>query len=295
VKTAYSHIFIIFNPNSTGGKAPVRAQRLERQLKRRGINNVDVIETEFAGHAEELAYDFAVKYKHPLIISVSGDGGYHEVINGALKAIDEDPSRKPVCAIRAAGNANDHRRSTRQKRLITAICKSEPIAIDVLKMTIGNKAYRYAHSYIGLGPSAHAAILLNDNAKTRTKALKMVFHALVNFKPFYIRQGNHITKLDSLIFSNIRHMSMVMRLNMAADPHDGIFDVIINKHEPRWRFLYTFFKILLFGVKSPVQATEFSFRLLGQTSVHLDAEPIAIKAHSKVKIETISDKLFTLK
>jgi hypothetical protein len=39
---------------------------------------------------------------------VSGDGGYNEVVDGVMQAGDTGT----VCAVMAAGNANDHRRTT---------------------------------------------------------------------------------------------------------------------------------------------------------------------------------------
>jgi diacylglycerol kinase (ATP) len=291
----YSHICIIYNPKSTSGRAELRAKRLSRQLTKRQNAPVKLHATEQAGHAEELAYSFACKHAKPLIISVSGDGGYNEVVNGVLRAIDEGKAGQPVCAIRAAGNANDHYRSVQKQKLITAITKRPPVAIDVLRLQIGDRTTRYAHSYIGLGPTALAAKDLNQEKLNRMKEMKIVLRALFNFNHFFIKKDGQIIKLDSLLFSNIKQMSKVIRLNENADPYDGKFDEIAHKHEPRWKFIITLLRILIFGVKSPPQHNTYQFVLLTTSDVHLDGEPINVKAHSKMSVSAVTHRLYTIK
>jgi hypothetical protein len=58
-------------------------------------------------------------------------------------------------AVKAAGNANDHRRTTAQRPLVEAIAAGEVRRIDLLCLTIGiglDARTQYAHSYIGMGP-----------------------------------------------------------------------------------------------------------------------------------------------
>ena len=70
----------------------------------------------------------------PLIVSVSGDGGYNEVVNGVMDAGND----RAVCAVRAAGNANDHRRVTREQPLADAIVAGDVRRIDLLRLTVGS-------------------------------------------------------------------------------------------------------------------------------------------------------------
>ncbi len=67
---------------------------------------VDLVPTEHAAHATELSRT-AAGAGSPLVVSVSGDGGYNEVVNGVRQAGNE----RAASAVLAAGNANDHRRS----------------------------------------------------------------------------------------------------------------------------------------------------------------------------------------
>jgi diacylglycerol kinase family enzyme len=129
----FDRIAVIFNPKSTGD-APELAEQLRAELAARvpGIP-VTMAPTEHAGHARVLARAAAATGR-PLLISVSGDGGYNEVVDGAMAAGNDEA----VCAVMAAGNANDHRRSTREQSLPDAIVGGTVRRIDLLRLTIGS-------------------------------------------------------------------------------------------------------------------------------------------------------------
>jgi diacylglycerol kinase family enzyme len=145
----FERIVLIFNPQSTGN-APQLAEELHADLTRR-LPEVPVVmrPTQRAGHARDLARE-AAQTGRPLIVSVSGDGGYNEVVDGVMQA----GNGQAVCAVKAAGNANDHRRTTAERPLIGAVVAGQVRRIDLLRLTIGDgpeARTRYAHSYIGMG------------------------------------------------------------------------------------------------------------------------------------------------
>ena len=97
----FSEITVIYNPNSTGsGEAMAKQFKKEYQRADKQVT-VTLQKTKYAGHAEKLAYDIAKKQVRPMIISASGDGGYHEVVNGALRAQAE--GAKPTTGLLPAG------------------------------------------------------------------------------------------------------------------------------------------------------------------------------------------------
>src|SRR3982750_2899542 len=104
--SGYDAITIIYNPNSTGPSEAKARVLHEDLIKRRKRTKITLTPTKRAGHAEDLAYKAAHANRRALIISSSGDGGYHEVINGALRAQLE--GAKPTVGLLPAGNANDH-------------------------------------------------------------------------------------------------------------------------------------------------------------------------------------------
>ena len=74
---SFDRIVVIFNPQSTGD-GPQLAEELRADLARRLPDiPVRLCPTEHAGHARDLARE-AAQTGHPLIVSVSGDGGYDE-------------------------------------------------------------------------------------------------------------------------------------------------------------------------------------------------------------------------
>ena len=105
----FDAVEIVFNPNSTGD-AQERADELAAVLARRAPElPVTLRPTEHAGHGREIARD-AARAGRPLVVSVSGDGGYNDVVNGLMEA-----ANPAFAAVLAAGNANDHRRVTRER------------------------------------------------------------------------------------------------------------------------------------------------------------------------------------
>ena len=158
----YTTITIIYNPNSTGSSqqlAEKTREQLQAALPREVITTRA---TEYAGHAEELAYELSRATSRPLIISASGDGGYNEVINGALRAIREGAT--PTTGLLPGGNANDHFNALHKDNFVTSVVNGQERHIDCLSVTVHSHTTpleRYAHSYIGLGITPEVGHELN--------------------------------------------------------------------------------------------------------------------------------------
>jgi diacylglycerol kinase (ATP) len=295
----YSRIYIIYNPNSTSGVAERRAHRLHDRLKRRGLKNIELVSTKYAGHAEEIAYAAAAKYKQPLLVSVSGDGGYNEVINGALKAQDEDAARHPVCAILAAGNANDHRRTVRKRPLAQGIIRGNLEPIDVLRMTANagtSSLVRYAHSYIGFGFTSAAAEQLNKQHLTRWKEIKVVARTLLHFKFFnIILPDGTALRLDSLVFANIHRMSKMMRLGKKTDLHNGGYFLAMIEHLTLIERFFRVVWIALFGLNQTYRLQPYQFTIPDSRLAHFDGEVTKIAGGSDIRVEAVKEKLLTIR
>ena len=194
--------------------------------------------TQHAGHARDLAREAAVGGR-PLIVSVSGDGGYNEVVNGVMDAGNDDA----VCAVRAAGNANDHRRVTREQPLADAIVAGDVRRIDLLRLTIGSgpaASVRYAHSYIGVGLTPVVAVDLEKGGKGSWREIVSVVRGFSRFRPFPIRlEDGRRRSIDSLVFANIAEMAKYAKLSEAGGPDDGRFEVITQRQTGKLRVLAT--------------------------------------------------------
>jgi len=95
---SFDRVVLIFNPKSTG-QAQKQAEDLRRDLGQRvPMLAADLVPTEHAGHATELSRTPAGAGS-PLVVSVSGDGGYNEVVNGVMQAGND----RAASAVLAAG------------------------------------------------------------------------------------------------------------------------------------------------------------------------------------------------
>ncbi len=286
----FDRVVVIFNPQSTG-EAQDKAEELRDALAARAPELlVELVATEHAGHARELA-SHAATTGRPLIVSVSGDGGYNEVVDGAMRAGND----KAACAVLAAGNANDHERTTAEQPLVDAIVGGKVCWIDLLRLTIDGTS-RYAHSYIGLGISPAVALDLEKGGKGSLREVVSAARAFAAFQPIEIERPDGTRgKFDSIIFANINQMAKIATLSEDdGRPDDGAFEVITLRHSAKWRILGTAIKAGLRGLGPQPSATEYEFTTVEATPIQVDGEVMEIAAHTRVRIEIAPKALRTV-
>ncbi len=293
--TRFDVIAIIFNPNSTGSSDDL-AQRLADDLKEAGVEApVELTPTEYAGHAIELAYDLALRHERPLIISSSGDGGYNEVINCALRAKAEGAN--PVCAVLAAGNANDHSRTVVNRHLAEAIPTGDVVTIDVLKATVAGgsgETVHYAHSYIGLGLTPTVAVDLNRTKLNRFKETFIVYKALKDLQPVEIEVGSKRKKIDSLVIANISQMAKVLTIAENAEPDDGRMKVTVFPYRKKARLIFMLVKAMVKGIRGR-DARRYQFRAVKDMVMQIDGEVTELSAGETVTVTVMAGALDTLR
>jgi diacylglycerol kinase (ATP) len=280
----FDRIVIIFNPQSTGD-APRSAEELHAELTRRlPAVPVELCPTQHAGHARDLARD-AASEGSPLVVSVSGDGGYNEVVNGLLDA----GNPRAACAVRAAGNANDHRRVTREQPLADAIVAGEVRRLDLLRLTVGAgeaAEVRYAHSYIGVGLTPVVAVDLEKGGKGSWREIASVVRGFARFRPFPIRlEDGRRRRIDSLVFANIDEMAKHARLSEGGAPDDGRFEVITQRQTGKLRVLATAVRAATRGLGPQPSATHYAFTTLAPMPLQLDGELIELEADTAVTVD----------
>ena len=246
--------------------------------------------TERAGHARELAAQAAATGR-PLIVSVSGDGGYNEVVDGVMHAGNPNA----VCAVLAAGNANDHRRSTGEQPLVDAIVTGDVRHIDLLRLTVGSDSgarTRYAHSYIGMGLTPIVAIDLEKGGKGSFKEIVSVVRTFAKFRPFTIDvDPGGLRSLDSLLFANIDEMAKYATLSEDSRPDDGRFEIIALPHTAKWRILAVALKAATRGLGPQPTARHYRFTTVKPTPMQLDGEVIAVEAATLVSVDIAAGAL----
>jgi diacylglycerol kinase family enzyme len=273
-------VIIIYNPNSTGdGEKNARA--LQAQLKKTSHITVTLQPTKHAGHAEEIIRDLP-QTRHAMVISSSGDGGYHEVINGAL--LRSKHGEHLITGLLPSGNANDHYRAVHHGDVIKRITTGDVQMIDALKVTV-DKWTRYAHSYAGIGLTPHIGEKLTQAKLNPFNEVWLTIRYYFSSRPVKIRTDDGIRRYDSLIFSNIERMSKYMTLSSAAKVDDGKFEVTGSKAGAPGTLMKHLFKASTSGLTDEaVHVTSYSFTSLRPFALQLDGEVFHFDARSKVTI-----------
>ena len=286
---AFDTISIIFNPNSTGD-APKLAGELQQTLKDSlpYPARIELHPTDHAGHAVELARSAADSGGRVLVVSVSGDGGYNEVVNGVMASSNPDAAS----AVLAAGNANDHHRTISRQPLADAILEGAVRTIDLLQISVedGSEAHSvYAHSYIGFGLTPIVAIDLEKGGKGAFKEMFTVVRTFAKFRPFEIRQTDgKRRRFDSLVFANISQMAKYATLSEADDDaSDGKFEVITFAHQAKWRVLLRALRATTKGLGDQPSMESYEFTTLKPIPYQIDGEVRSAPAHTVVKIRSV--------
>jgi diacylglycerol kinase (ATP) len=273
-------IIIIYNPNSTGdGQA--NAENLKKQLGDISTISVTLQPTEFAGHAEEIVKKLP-NDNTMMVISSSGDGGYHEVINGALS--HGETTTKIITGLLPSGNANDHYNAVHVGDVVDRIKNNDILRVDVLKVSVGNWT-RYAHSYAGIGLTPHIGEKLTQATLNPFNEIWLTIRYFFNFRPVKIRTATGMYRYDSLIFSNIERMSKYLTLSSEAKIDDGKFEVTGSKAGTFTKLLKHLFKASTIGLTEDANHVDsYSFTSTRPISMQLDGEVFRFVAGSEVTV-----------
>ncbi|MFP5073113.1 diacylglycerol/lipid kinase family protein [Pseudonocardia nantongensis] len=281
-------VLVVFNPGSTGD-ADVLAERLRVELAgARPELLVTLRPTEYAGHARDIARETAAGRGRPLIVSVSGDGGYNEVVNGIMDV----PGTGAAAAVLAAGNANDHDRATARRPLVEAILDGRTERMDLLEMTLGDTPPQHAHSYIGFGLTPVVALQIEQGGKGTLREVWTTLRSFWAFTPFDIEFADgHRRRIDNLVFANIGEMAKVAELSEGSRPDDGRFEVVLLEHRPKWRQVAIAVRAALRGLGRQPATAEFRFTVCGPMPVQIDGELDDVAGGTAVRVRCAAGAL----
>lgn len=286
IMTTIKQITIIYNPNSTGdGKK--NAEQFQQDIAALSQIPVTLQPTDYAGHAEELVAHIAKK-PNAMIVSSSGDGGYHEVVNGILRHKD---SGSITSGLLPSGNANDHYHAVHRGNTIKRIIKNDVSTIDVIKVTVGDWS-RYAHSYAGIGLTPHIGEKLTQSKLNPFNEVWLTIRYFFSARPVKIRVNNKTKRYDSLVFSNIKRMSKYMTLSEKAKITDGKFEVTGSRAGSASKLIKHLFKASTAGLTDEaIQVSEYSFTSLRPIALQLDGEVFHFKSGATVEISIVPKAL----
>jgi diacylglycerol kinase (ATP) len=280
---------LVFNPGKPGMTA--RIAELQRDLAT-GVPDLEVelLPTDFAGHARDLARSVAATGS-PLIVSVSGDGGYNEVVNGVMDV----PGSKAVCTVVAAGNANDHHRSMPATTLTRAVRGAQVRRIDLLRITFGGEPpapVHYAHSYIGFGLTPLMAIGIESGGKGKFLELLSVARTLSHLSPFeLVRADGATARFDSLILANISRMAKYGTVSESVGPDDGRFEVVTLPHSGRWKMALMTLRAVTLGLGNQPSVRSYDFTTRDAVPCQIDGEVRHLPAATHVLVESAKGAL----
>ena len=219
------NIAFIVNPIS-GTKAKNRVTKLIRDLLDPQLFSPTVVVTEYAGHATQLAQQFALEGYYA-VIAVGGDGTVNEVANGLV-------GTNTALGIVPNGSGNGFARhldiSTRMNRAIEMLNSSEVISVDY--GMVNDKKF---FSTCGVGFDALVAVQFNEGKSRGLKTyVQNTLQSLFNYKPETYRilgEGIDITTEAFLItFANAGQWGYDAYIAPKASVQDGLMDIaIVNK------------------------------------------------------------------
>ncbi len=266
--SAVKRAVIIYNPESTSGKSQRIALRFANKLHKNVGIPTEIIATEYVGHAEELARRYANRDRNTMIISASGDGGYHEIINGVLTSKHPDV----VLGLLAAGNANDHYTFMHEPGLMKRINNGRVEHIDVLRVESSEGWFRYVHSYAGLGLTSQINDILKQYDYHPVREFGLAFWHALNVKPIRVTVQKKTKRLDNLLFLNAGRMSKMVKTTGKASICDGKFEVVEIKAGAVIDLARYFFRAVTLGVDDAEQAKTYQFTCEHAMGIQMDGE-----------------------
>lgn len=279
----------IYNPTSDRGRAQHAVQQLKLWMQQNLQDHAVVwSSTSKAGHAEQLAVDFA-NAGVERIIAIGGDGTAHEVINGIM-ALPAD--HRPIIGVVPLGSGND----------LAFACGLPSKANDALKIAIEESAdaIDVAHIKSDEGQSrwfVNSAGLLFDGAVNheshqirRIKGFAMYLTAVLRsmVKHYYANQVS--IQLDGQDVNASSHELLLLAIANGpregggfliapeASNQDGAVDVVSLEMVSRFTAMRLLMKVMKGGhvghkkVRTE-QARTVQITIDRPTAVHLDGEP----------------------
>jgi diacylglycerol kinase (ATP) len=289
----YDTVVLVYNPHASGdGERLAKDCRVAVEGAAPDLT-VRIEPTQYAGHARVIA-EQAARAGRALVVSVSGDGGYQEVVEGVMAAGDGTHSGA-VTAVLPAGNANDHRRATRERPLSDAIAAGTVRQLDLLRLQVGDgEPPRWAHSYVGLGLTPTVALELEKGGKGSLREIVTTIRTFARFRPFEIDvDGVGPRRFDSLILANTSEMAKYATLSR-GDPADGVFEVVTLPHRSRLRLIAYALRAAVRGLGPQPTARRYGFTTSSPIPMQLDGEVTELGAGTRVCVEIAPRALTTV-
>lgn len=277
------NIAFIVNPIS-GTKAKNRVGKLIRELLDPTQFAPTVVVTEYAGHATQLAEQFALQ-DYYAVIAVGGDGTVNEVASGLIGS-------KTALGIVPNGSGNGFARhldiSTRMNRAIEMLNSSEVIRVDY--GMVNDKPF---FSTCGVGFDAVVAEKFSETNRGLKGYVETIFKDLFQYKPeTYELKGEGIdmnTTAFLVNFANAGQWGYDAYIAPKASVQDGWLDVAIVSEfslmEAAGMAIRLFTKNIDENLHmNTLRSKELTLKRESEGTIHIDGTPVVMPAELNVKI-----------
>ena len=277
------NIAFIINPIS-GTKTKNRVTKLIRELLDLLQFAPTVVVTEYAGHATQLAQQFAMQ-EYYAVVAVGGDGTVNEVASGLI-------GTNTALGIIPCGSGNGFARhldiSTRMNRAIEMLNNSEAIQVDY--GLVNNKPF---FSTCGVGFDAVVAQDFSDGDRGLKGYVQSIFKDLFQYQPEnYHLAGEGIDQTTTAFlinFANAGQWGYDAYIAPKASVQDGWLDVAIVSKFPM--VIAPGLALSLFTKNiddmlhmNTLRTKEITLTRDNEGIAHIDGTPVNMPAQLHVKI-----------
>ena len=277
------NIAFIVNPIS-GTKTKNRVAKLIRELLDPQLFAPTLVVTEYAGHATQLAQQFALQ-EYYAVVAVGGDGTVNEVASGLLGS-------NTALGIIPNGSGNGFARhldiSTRMNRAIEMLNSSEVIHVDY---GLVNDIPFF--STFGVGFDAVVAHDFADSSRGFKGYVQSIFKDLFQYKPesYHLEgEGIDLTTTAFLInFANAGQWGYDAYIAPQASVQDGWLDVAVVTEFPMTAAAGLALSLFTKDIDenlhmNTLRAKEITLTRENEGAVHIDGTPTQMGKELHVKI-----------
>ena len=277
------NIAFLVNPIS-GTKAKNRVAKLIRELLDLQQFAPTVVVTEYAGHATQLAQQFAME-DYYAVVAVGGDGTINEVASGLI-------GTATALGIVPNGSGNGFARhldiSTRMNRAIEMLNNSEVINVDY--GLVNDQPF---FSTCGVGFDAVVAQDFSDSSRGFKGYLQSIFKDFFQYKAdtYQLKgEGIDITTTAFLVnFANAGQWGYDAYIAPKASVQDGWLDVAIVSEFPMTAAAGLALSLFTKNIDeklhmNTIRAKELTLTRTSEGPMHIDGTPVMMPAELHVKI-----------
>ena len=278
------NIAFIVNPVS-GTKTKNRITKLIRELLNKELFSPTVVTTEYAGHATQLAQQFALEGYYA-VIAVGGDGTINEVGKGLC-------GTNTALGIIPNGSGNGFARhleiSTRMNRAVEMLNNSEVISVDYC--TVNDIPF---FSTFGVGFDALVAQDFSNTSRGLKGYIDSILKDIFQYKPEqYHLQGEGIDLTTSAFlinFANASQWGYDACIAPKASLQDGWMDVAIVSEFPLIKAPELAWQLFTKSIDEnhymhTIRAKEITLKRENESSpVHIDGTPTQMAKDLHIKI-----------